>query len=72
MPYPVTIVMDRYGGTYSGGVWIAWPLCAEDVPPEPASDDVTAMTFWGEAKEYPFGRGATPNEALADLRAPAK
>jgi hypothetical protein len=66
MLYPVTIVMDRYSGTYSGGAWIAWPLYPEDVPGEPKADDGTAIVLSGERKR-PCGRGSTPNEALANL-----
>ena len=67
MAYPVTIVMDRYGGSYSGGAWIAWPLYPEDVPREPEGDDSAAIVFWSGERKYPCGRGSTPNEALATL-----
>jgi len=67
MTYPVTIVLDRYGGTYSGGEWIAWPLAPEDVPGEPSGDDGAAIVFWSGRRTHPCGRGSTPNEALANL-----
>src|SRR5260370_17595963 len=39
LPYdilrPVTITPDRYGGTYSGGAWLAFPLPPFEVPDGP-------------------------------------
>jgi hypothetical protein len=67
--YPVTIVLDRYGGTYSGGAWIAWPLLPEDIPGEPTGDDTAAIVFWSNPRIHSCGRGSTPNEALANLEA---
>jgi hypothetical protein len=80
--YPVAIVEDRYGGTYSGGAWIAideFDAC--DVPgggrrldhviEQAHASDTTAWRFWSE--EAPELRwlavGDTPDEALAALRA---
>lgn len=64
--YPVTITADRYSGTYSGGAYLAWPMCPEDVPSDPDEGDGEALIFWGE-NTIPVGRGATPNEAKEDL-----
>jgi hypothetical protein len=69
MTYPVTIVLDRYGGVYSGGKWIAWALYPEDVPHEPGEDDSTALAFWHNERKHPCGRGVTPDAALANIRA---
>lgn len=30
--WPTTVVRDRYGGVYSGGTWVAFPLRSESVP----------------------------------------
>ena len=30
--YPLTIITDRYNGTYSGGGWLAFPLYCDEVP----------------------------------------
>lgn len=65
--YPLTIVMDRYEGTYSGGYYTAWNLDVEDVPTEIESDDVTCYNFW-HSYEGVVGLGRTPNEATEDLR----
>lgn len=68
--YPLTIVWDRYGGTYSGGEFIAWNLYPSDVPEEQFFGDIECWKFWlEEAKEFSgkYGKGATPEEAIRDL-----
>ena len=65
--YPLTIVSDRYGGTYSGGAYTAWPMDYTDVPLEPGLDDDTCAGYWAEHADDTIGRGNTPNEALEDL-----
>lgn len=72
--YPVTIVRDRYGGTYSGAEWLALQADNTQVPDEIGSDDGDEMIFWREHKdeELPIGKGKTPNEALEDLIVKAK
>lgn len=30
--YPLTILRDRYGGTYSGGAYLAWNRHYDDIP----------------------------------------
>ena len=61
----VVLVNDRYHGTYSGANWTAW---ISDCPDEINDDDVTCSTFWYYRETIPkHGRGATPEEALADL-----
>lgn len=69
--YPLTIVADRYGGTYSGAQYLAFNLFAGDQPYEVGGDDTDEMMFWdeknGDCKRYKIGKGATPDEALADL-----
>ena len=64
--YPLTIVMDRYGGVYSGGAYTAWNMSAWDVPDEIASGDLICGAFWDENEE-PVGRGDTPEAAVRDL-----
>lgn len=65
--YPVTIVLDRYGGTYSGGKWLA--IQDYQMPEEIGSSDPDEMLFWRSHKDekLPIGRGETPDEALKDL-----
>ena len=68
--YPLTIIADRYGGTYSGGAFLALPLDFDEVPREIAGDDVTCATFWDENANdrlIPVGRGDTPQAAYEDL-----
>ena len=64
--YPAAITRDRYGGVYSGGEWLAWPLRPDQIPDDANGDDVTAADFWA-GWPYEVGKGSTPAEALADL-----
>ena len=65
--YPLTIINDRYMGTYSGGEFTAWNMAYYEIPTEPAEDNVTCMRFW-ETTKIPVGRGETPQKAVEDLR----
>jgi hypothetical protein len=65
--WPVTITPDRYGGTYSGGVWLAFPLNPSAVPDGPFGSDVFANDWWSDIGDPPIGRGATPDGAYDDL-----
>ena len=68
--HPLTIIADRYGGTYSGGEFLALPLYFYEVPREIAGDDRTCITFWDENANdrlIPVGRGDTPQAAYEDL-----
>ena len=67
--YPLTVVRDRYTGSYSGGRFTAWNVDVEDVPEDINEDDVTCYEFWwgDESKKYAIGKGRTPNEAIKDL-----
>lgn len=64
----VTIIADRYNGTWSGGKFTAWnmPLCK--IPYEVVDNDVPCREFWYlTAKEYLIGIGDTVQEAYDDL-----
>lgn len=65
--YPLTIISDRYDGTYSGGRFLAFNLEPKDVPDGPLAEDVTCAGFWAK-NDIPAGRGATPEAAVTDLR----
>lgn len=75
--YPVTIMMDRYGGGYAGqalaggGGWLAWPLGPDELPSWPEGADSEADAFWrwlaGTTGTLAVGRGETPDAAWADL-----
>jgi hypothetical protein len=74
--YPVAVVEDRYGGTYSGGRWLAIAQadrlengayrivrCLEDGP---HGDDGDAMAFWSDPPGW-IACGDTPDEAVRKL-----
>lgn len=67
--YPLTIIPDRYNGTYSGGLYTVWKHHAENVPSEIYSDDTTCSEFWSYEVENrnDFGVGDTIQEAIDDL-----
>lgn len=79
--YPLTIVKDRYMGTYSGGGWTAWNCDAEYIPEEIYSGDDDCAWFWSAARERikqngctdddriipPFGVGGSIDAAIEDL-----
>jgi hypothetical protein len=82
--YPVAIVQDRYGGTYSRGEWLAvggfderdvrgprGPTRLDFVMLNAHGSDPEAMDFWtGEARELSWlAVGETPDHALAALYA---
>lgn len=60
-----TVVEDRYGGAYSGGRFLAWPLPQDAIPAASQGSDVTAGVFWSEFRLC--GRGSTPEAAMDDL-----
>lgn len=64
--YPLTIIRDRYSGSYSGGIYVAFNLEAPKVPAEVFGDDCTAMRFWKHFKGV-VGRGGSPDSAVKDL-----
>lgn len=71
--YPITIICDRYSGTYSDGKWTAWNLASDSIPECVFDDDVECGMGWYKLKEdrksgkIAFGIGNTPDEALRDL-----
>ena len=49
--YPITILTDRYGGTYSGGGWLAFNLPPEEIPFE--VDDIPLwLTYQGKTLKF--------------------
>lgn len=67
--YPLTIVNDRYNGTYSGGKYTAWHLDFYEIPNDIAMDDITVNEFWGvEDLCYLVGKGDTIEQAYKDLK----
>lgn len=43
--YPLTIICDRYSGTYSGGEYLAFNLDFDEIPQEVLGDDTTAICY---------------------------
>lgn len=67
-PYPITILMDRYNGIYSGGRWLAFNLDPEEIPNEIGGGDSCEMNFFYSPPDWlVFGKGNSPEEALEDL-----
>jgi hypothetical protein len=64
-PHISVVVEDRYGGAYSAGRYIAWPLHERSIPPESQGGDVEASIFW--ARNHLCGKGETRDAALSDL-----
>lgn len=81
MTYPVAIIEDRYGGTYSGGAWLAIdhadkmengsPRIVRVIEGGPHGSDTEAMMFWTDPPDW-IAVGDSPDEALAALAAKAK
>lgn len=68
-PWPVTIVMARYGGTYEVGRWLAFRSHPDQLPGDWDAGDVLCARFWSDPqRQAEIGGGATPQDAYADLR----
>ena len=65
-PYPLTIIADRYGGTYSGASYLAFPLDFSDIPLEVCGNDIECSEFF-EKYTKPIGKGRCPDEARDNL-----
>lgn len=64
--YPLTVVLDRYNGVYSGGIYTAWNRDFDEIPSTVSGSDVPCMCFWMDTTEI-VGRGNTMEEAVRDL-----
>ena len=81
--YPLTVIRDRYNGTYSGASYLAFNLDSNLVPSEIHDSDVPCSYFWDLIDEGNFvegkvardyrdivkyvGKGATIEDAVVDL-----
>ena len=65
----MTVITDRYGGTYSRATCLAFPVEYNFMPMGPEASDAECCRFWqGEEDiDYFIGKGAMPNEAAGDL-----
>jgi uncharacterized protein (DUF433 family) len=73
--YPLTICASRYRGVYEGARYVAFPLDPDTIgSTDYASEDIECAQFWADSDRarLPFGRGGSPDEALADLLARMK
>lgn len=67
--YPVTIIHDRYGGSYSGALYTAWPFDFWKLPKNTIDgSDIPCMDFWSDADSSLIGKGRSPQTAMNDLR----
>lgn len=67
--YPCTIVAARYGGSYEGGKWLAFPVAHEAVPEEVDGGDLECSTWFNDtANTRQIGTGSTPDEAFDVLK----
>lgn len=63
----VTIIADRYSGTYSGGKFTAWDMPLSEIPYDVVDNDCPCRDFWYSAEDALIGIGDTPQEAYEDL-----
>ena len=66
--YPTTIVADRYSGCYSNAAYLAFPVDFYKLPKDIDGGDIECMEIWKKANNDVIGKGATPGQALKDLR----
>ena len=64
--YPITIIKDRYNGTYSGAAYLAFNLDYNEVPVEVSGSDNYCAAFW-KTSSIIVGKGSTVIDAYEDL-----
>lgn len=64
--YPLTVIIDRHNGTYSGAKFLAFPLGFDEVPIDVDGSDTMCARFW-KYVDAPIGKGASAQEAIDDL-----
>lgn len=67
-PYPLTVIRTRYGGSYEGGMYAAFPVEFHRIPHVAVGDDTTCSMFWASPASRFIGVGGTPLKAIDDLR----
>jgi hypothetical protein len=66
--YPLTIISDRYNGSYSGGAYLAFNLDPWDLPDEVGGGDVEEHNYWDIKSNHDLvGKGFDVVEAVNDL-----
>lgn len=66
-PYPLTIIKDRYGGSYTKGEYLAFNAKHFHIPKEVQGDDMTQVDWIHDTKMI-YGVGDTPEGAIEDLK----
>lgn len=66
MIYPITLIQDRYNGTYSGAKWLAFNEDTNEIDPSVSGDDESCMKFW-ETYSGVVGKGDDPDSAIKSL-----
>ena len=70
-PYPLTVVADRYTGSYSDGKFTAWNKEFYEIPTAITDGDMECFDFWDKDSPtrhlYKVGKGDTPEEAIDSL-----
>lgn len=71
LPYPLTVFVARYGGTYEGGWWIAVnEHPGSEVLGSATGSDIECANWYNMYEQFkPIGRGKTHDEAIMDLKA---
>lgn len=67
--YPLTVIMDRYCGTYSGGLYTAWNMDYSEISEAVTGDDVSCSLFFELCRDRGiiYGKGRTMELAVIDL-----
>jgi len=67
--YPLTIITDRYHGTYSGGEYLAFPLLHTQIPAAVCGNDSECLSYWQteDRLDYLIGKGNSPSNAIHNL-----
>lgn len=75
--YPLTIVADRYSGTYSGAIFTVWNEDYHNLPHEIDGSDVDCMRFWDDFQKVKMsnsygdklicGKGQTIEDAYSNF-----
>lgn len=68
--YPFILTVDRYGGTYCNGPWLAsFGVFMDEYQGGPLGDDVDAAYYWRNAHAIASGETASHAICLAALKA---
>ena len=65
--WPIVAVQDRYGGVYSGGLWLAAPGGIDLTRSDAHSEDTDAAFFADSPHMAIVGLGSSPDSAVYNL-----